>query len=455
MNPLNKTLYDVERRQRSVDARVHPIAERPTVQDFGTDYGDRQTPDLTAPPAASDIAVALLTGGGDKPYVFGLTTALTAHGTAIDLIGSDDLNGLNFHNCPNVTFLNLRGDQRTDSSFARKVHRVTLYYTKLLQYAWKARPGLFHILWNNKVEFFDRTLLMLYYKWLGKKIVLTAHNVNKGRRDRNDTAFNRFTLWVQYHLTDHVFVHTQRMKQELVEQLRVSENRITVIPFGINNAVPHTDLTSRHARQRLGIADSDRTILFFGRITPYKGLDYLVEAFRRMSTQSSHYRLIVAGRPDNNCGEYWNTIQNALRPGIESGRVLLHAHHIPDNDTEIYFKAADVFILPYRDIYQSGVLFLGQSFGLPVVAADVGSFRSEVVEGKTGFVFNREDPADLAKTIQRYFDSDLYKHLNERRSDIREYTEKHHSWSDVAQLTTPVYARLLRRPAPYSSTPAG
>ena len=60
------------------------------------------------------------------------------------------------------------------------------------------------------------------------------------------------------------------------------------------------------------------------------------------------------------------------------GRVLLRADYIPDDETEIYFKAADVLVLPYRQIYQSGVLFLGYSFGLPVLAADVGSLKDEM-----------------------------------------------------------------------------
>ena len=69
-----------------------------------------------------------------------------------------------------------------------------MYYAKLIRYAATAKPRIFHILWNNKFEFFDRTLLMLYYRLLGKKIVLTVHNVNAGRRDSKDTRLNRLTL---------------------------------------------------------------------------------------------------------------------------------------------------------------------------------------------------------------------------------------------------------------------
>jgi hypothetical protein len=107
---------------------------------------------------------------------------------------------------------------------------------------------------------------MLYYKFLGKKVALTAHSVNKGRRDGKDTRLNRLTLWIQYHLTDHVFVHTDKMKTELTDEFGVPESRVTVIPFGINNAIPQTKLSSTEARERLGVRGTEKTILFFGEI---------------------------------------------------------------------------------------------------------------------------------------------------------------------------------------------
>ena len=56
---------------------------------------------------------------------------------------------------------------------------------------------------------------MLYYKLLGKKVVLTAHNVNTAKRDAKDSLLNRFTLKTQYQLADHIFVHTEKMSAEL------------------------------------------------------------------------------------------------------------------------------------------------------------------------------------------------------------------------------------------------
>jgi D-inositol-3-phosphate glycosyltransferase len=392
------------------------------------------------------VDVALLTGGADRPYVFGLATSLISKRAGLDLIGSDELDCPEFHT-PGVTFLNLRGSQRPDVSFVKKMLRVAVYYCKLIRYAATAKPRIFHILWNNKFESFDRTVLMLYYKLLGRKVVLTAHNVNAGRRDSNDTRINRCTLGIQYWLADQIFVHTEKMKHELSQEFGVGKSRITVIPFGINNAVPRTSLTTDGAKQRLGVREDEKTILFFGNITPYKGLEHLVAAFHQILAQHEGYRLIIAGRPDN-CEKYWTAIREEISEDVQCGRVNVRASFIPDNETEVYFKAADVLVLPYRHVYQSGVLFLGHSFGLPVIAADVGSLKDDIVEGKTGFVFTPEDPGDLADTIERYFSSDLYANLDRRRPEIRDYATERHSWDVVAQTTMGVYASLLRIPNP-------
>ena len=272
------------------------VPENALRQEMGTDSDKDcrsrpELPDLTASGMAHEIAVALLTGGSDRPYVFGLATSLMSKGAALDLIGSDELDFPEFRGKPGVNFLNLRGSNGRMSASREKLSRVSMYYAKLIRYAATAKPRIFHILWNNKFESFDRTLLMLYYRLLGKRIVLTAHNVNAGRRDSKDTRLNRLTLRIQYRLADHIFVHTEKMKLELIEEFGVQGARVTVIPFGINNAVPNTRLTAGEAKQRLGIREDERTILFFGRITPYKGLEYLIAAFRQILARRDDYRL--------------------------------------------------------------------------------------------------------------------------------------------------------------------
>ncbi len=368
--------------------------------------------------------------------------ALASRGISLDVLGSDEVDSPELHTTCKLRFLNMRASRRQSASLASKALGSIRYYARLMRYAMNVKPKIFHILWNNRLEYFDRTLLMLYYKTCGKKIALTAHNVNQARRDSKDSLLNRLTLRIQYHLADHIFVHTQKMKNELLQDFGVREKAVTVIPFGINNSIPNTDLTSTQAKQRLGIAECERTLLFLGRLRPYKGLEYLLTAFQMLGTSDANYRLIIASEPKKGSEDYLDGIRQKISQELNPGQIILRMQFIPDEEMELYLKAADVLVLPYKEIFQSGVLFLGYSFGLPVVATDVGSFREEIIEGRTGFLCKPADPTDLAKTLETYFQSDLYKELPIRRLEIRDYGYTQHSWEAVGELTRDVYARL-------------
>lgn len=396
-----------------------------------------------SPRTQIDLQVALLTGGQDKHYAFGLTMALSSKDVRIDVIGNDRVDSPKFHTTPNLNFLNLGGIQQSNARFSKKLFQVLLYYARLIRYVTIAKPRLLHILWNGKFEYFDRTLLMVYCKLRGKKIALTAHNVNRGKRDSNDSLLNRLTLRIQYRLVDHIFVHTDKMRTELLEDFGVRGEAVTRIPYGLNNAVPSTVLTPATAKNRLGIASAEKTILFFGRIAPYKGLEYLLTAFHKISSNHANYRLIIAGEPMKGYEEYINRIHQIVNQAESQDRIIPKLEFIPDEDTELYFKAADVLVLPYKDIFQSGILFLGYSFGLPVIAADVGSFREDIVQGETGFLYSPGDSMDLANAIETFFESDLYKDLNTRRGDIRDYACARYSWDTVGELTRKVYEGLV------------
>jgi D-inositol-3-phosphate glycosyltransferase len=388
-----------------------------------------RTPDIT-----------ILTGGQDRHYAVGLGMALMEQDLSIDVIGSDEIDGPEFKGNPRAIFRNLHGAQRS-ANLARSMSRVLAFYARLFRYTLTAEPRIFHILWNNKLPFLDRTLLMLFYKLAGKQVVLTAHNVNAGRRDNNDSWLNRITLRFQYKLTDHIFVHTKKMKSELAGEFGVEAHKVTVIPYGINNAVPFSELTREEARQKLGLRYDEKAILYFGAIKQYKGLEHLVSAFQQIAGRGD-YRLIIAGERKKGYEEYLRSIQQTIERDPNRQKVLQRIEFIPDSETEVYFKAADVTVLPYTDIFQSGILFLAYAYGLPVIATDVGSFSEDIVEGRTGFICKQRDPDNLAGTIQRYFETDLYKELEHRRQEIQEYAFSSHSWRVVAELTKDVYSRL-------------
>jgi len=151
---------------------------------------------------------------------------------------------------------------------------------------------------------------------------------------------------------------------------------------------------------------------------------------------------VIAGRPKGS-EAYWARILERLdRAGIRD-RVVAKIEYIPEEEVEVYFKAADLLVLPYTHIFQSGVLFLGYSFGLPVLASNVGSLKEEIVTGRTGMVCQPRDPVDLEKCIESYFAGELYRELEARRPGIREFANEQYSWQKAGAITRAVYVKLL------------
>lgn len=385
--------------------------------------------------------VSVLTGGGDRPYALGLAQSLADAGISLDFISSDFLESEDLRNNPRVRVLNLRGSMNADAPILSRICRVLRYYVRLIRYAYAAEPRLFHILWNNKFELIDRTILIWYYRLCGRRIVMTVHNVNVRKRDGRDSALNRTTLRIQYHACDHLFVHTEEMKRDLIDNFAVSAESVSVIPFGINSTVPDTDLTNAEARSRLGLRTDEQVLLFFGNIAPYKGVEYLIEALELLESGLPRLRLIIAGRPKG-AESYWRSLNERIEASGLGPRVIRRIEYIPDAETELYFKAADTLILPYTNVFQSGVLFLAYNFGLPVIVADIASMKEDIVEGDTGYVFEPKNGTDLAQKINAYFASPLYAALGEARPRIRQYAAERYSWTKVAEISKSVYSAM-------------
>jgi glycosyltransferase involved in cell wall biosynthesis len=313
---------------------------------------------------------------------------------------------------------------------------------RLLRYAAATDAKVFHILWLNRFVYLDRTLLTLYYKALGKRLVFTSHNVNAGARDGTDSPLNRLTLRFMYRRLDHIIVHTEKMKQQLQEEFGVGEENITVLPCGINHMVSKTEMTRAEARSRLGLGESEKAALFFGVITPYKGLEVLLRATAVLRSGREPVKLIIAGKVDRGFEAYGMELQALIEKHDLRGLLVERIGYIPDGDVEVYFKAADVLVLPYQYVYQSGVLFLAFHFGLPVIASDVGSLRDYVTEDLSGFVCRPGDPDELAGTIERYFGSPLFQDLELTRREIIRRAARDYSWDAIGQKTAAIYGAL-------------
>jgi glycosyltransferase involved in cell wall biosynthesis len=387
------------------------------------------------------MKVALLSAGKDRPYALGMAEALLSKGIQIDFIGNSELQNEAVFSNKLATYYNLRGDQDPKASIASKIFRVSRYYAKLIMYASSTETRIFHILWLNKFLFLDSTLLNIYYKIRNKKLVYTAHNINMKKRDGGDSFINKITLKFLYNCVDHIFVHSDIMKDELKKEFEISESKITAIPFGLNSTNLDSELDPCKAKELLNLRKNDVTLLFFGNIAPYKGLDILIDALETVVQKKYEVKLIIAGSIKYS-EEDWNLIEKRITEyGLEKC-VIKRIEYIHDDEVEIYFKAADVLVLPYRFIYQSGPLFLAYNFGLPVIATDVGSFRKDIIEGETGYVADGVEADDFAESIIKYINSELYRDLNNRRTKIKQIAKEKYSWDRIADKIISVYDKL-------------
>jgi glycosyltransferase involved in cell wall biosynthesis len=403
------------------------------------------TPEVQDRAGALGVKVALLTGGKDAHYVLGLLPELTARGVHVVLVGNAELARADDVAGGRVEFHDLVGSLDSDDGSMAKARRVLSYYGRLLAFAARTDAALFHILWFRKFPLVERVLLPAYLKLLGKKVAFTAHNVDdQGRDGRKGTFRNRLSLTSLYRTVDHIFVHTPQMKTELVHRFGVSEGKVEVVPFGSNDVIPAARKSRLEARQHLGLGVDQKVLLFFGNIAPYKGVEDLLRALATLIQQGGRFILVLAGPvKDRSCEAYWVELERLIEALQLSQYVRKEIRYVPDREVGLFFRAADVAVLPYRRVYQSGVVALAYAQGVPVIASDVGSLKADVIEGETGLVFRSGDVSDLASQIRTYFASELFGDLDARRPKIRAHGAEAFSWTRNAELTCAAYGRLL------------
>lgn len=148
------------------------------------------------------------------------------------------------------------------------------------------------------------------------------------------------------------------------------------------------------ARDAINVPAHKKTLLFFGLIRPYKGLDTLLEAFGRLPDD---YHLIIAGEA------YEDTAKYEQLTASFSDRLTWHNGFVADEDLPVWFSAADAVVLPYRSATQSGVTAVAYHFRRPVIATNVGALGETILHDETGMLVPPGDPAALATAIETWF----------------------------------------------------
>jgi len=377
----------------------------------------------------------------EPSYLTGLVSGLSSDTSLeIDVIGADRSKNLE-GKYSNVNFLNFRGNQDENAPGLQKIFRILHYYLKLVIYTLTSNTKIIHIQTINKFLFLDTTLINLLYKLCGKKIVFTAHNVDYAHRDNKDSFIKSLAMRSMYRLVDHVIVHNNHSKEMIISRYHISEKKISVIKIGINLQVTKNGLSRETSRELLSISKIKKVILFFGGFNPYKGIEFLIQAFKLLIDENRDYMLILAGPPRDKA--YVDSLQNLIVQFDLKNYCLIHIEFIPDGEVEKYFMAADCAVLPYKNIFQSGVHVLSYAFGTPIIATNIGSFKEEIIDGKTGFVCEPGNPKELFEKIKLFFNSDLYFSLDSKRKEINEWAEETFSWKSIGIKTIKIYKELI------------
>jgi glycosyltransferase involved in cell wall biosynthesis len=271
-----------------------------------------------------------------------------------------------------------------------------------------------------------------YYRLLkrhGARVVYTAYDLTPAVRL---DSFNR----MRYRAADLILVHSLNSIADL-RNYGVEESRIVQIPHVSLSPLARNGMLPREeAKASLGLPSGARVLLFFGRIEPRKGLDLLIDAHARLIREHSQIYLIIAGEPS---GEFTGYRKRIVESGV-SERVILDLRYIPFDRMKVYFSAADAVVLPYRRIYQSGVLQLAYAFGRPVVVTDIGGIREAVAADGTG-VIAAPDAEALARAILRLLtDQELARAMGDQGLLV---ARTKYSWEAVSEKVIRIYRELL------------
>ena len=287
----------------------------------------------------------------------------------------------------------------------------------------------FHIFYSNILVIFNLFLVKILFG----KIVVTIHDVNSLSREEKYS----FYYFLMYKLTDLILTHNQFSKEKIIKGCGPMRKKICIVPHG--NYTPFIQLFRDKSKSKsyLGLPDDQKIILFFGMIKEVKGLDVLLRAFREVIDGNSQTILLIAGKVwDNDFSIY----QDLIDKNNLASNIILHDHFISHNDVGHYYCASDLVVLPYKRIYQSGVLMMALSYGRPVLVSDLEPFKETLSDNENGFFFKSEDINDLAKKLSLLMADGQNLHRVQKNGN--RLVNHRFDWNQIGKLIKKAYQTL-------------
>lgn len=310
-----------------------------------------------------------------------------------------------------------------------------------------AVPGILNIHWTTPILQYadgpfraaielDRFSAALHqFRAAGGRLVWTLHNVLP-----HETRH----VWAETQLAqlmadraDAIHALSEITARQASEVLRLDPRRVVVIEHSSYlGCYPHW-ISRQAARRQLGLADTDRVLVALGGIRPYKGLGRLLDVFHELAEEDPSLRLLVAGKPAQT-----QETAGLKRRCEQSPRVISEFSHVPDDQLQVWFGAADLAVLPYSRILNSGVFWLAHTFGLPIVGPRTGALLDLADEPHVR-LFNPRDDRSLKETLRSTITELVYDEgqANEARASsfrAAQARPPHRMADDFAQFIEPL-----------------
>jgi glycosyltransferase involved in cell wall biosynthesis len=256
------------------------------------------------------------------------------------------------------------------------------------------------------------------YSYIGKniktkKIYFLIHNA----KPHQNFPFQKFLIKYMLQHATHLVVMNENEKQiiksyNLNSEIIISFHPIYEIDFNINDRAQF--------KKELGVK-SEPTILFFGLIRKYKGLDVLIKAVKDLKSHIPNIKVFVVGEPYTDMNFYLSQIK---KYDLESS-FILDLNFVNKERLKKYFLSSELIILPYKRGTQSGILSLSMNFNLPSIVTSRGGLKDYVIDKETGFIVN-PDASEIATSIKSFFDKNMF---NEMSRSISIH-KKNFSWEE-------------------------
>ena len=281
----------------------------------------------------------------------------------------------------------------------------------------------------------DILLLMnlVLVKLIFGKSVLTIHDVTSFSQESNYLSIQ----FLIYKISDLVLTHNKFSEQQIIDLAPFLKHKIFIVPHG--NYIPFINIRNDQSvsRNYLSLPKGKKILLFFGMIKKVKGLEILLESLNNILAENPNVILLIAGKPWKND---FAVYQKIIDQRNLSDNVILHTKFIPHSDIEHYYCASDLVVLPYKKIYQSGVLMMTLSYERPVLVSDLPPIKEIIIDNENGFLFASEDSNDLAEKITVILSEK--ENLERVRKNGARLIKIKFSWNEIGRLTKKAYEIL-------------